>query len=178
MPLVRQCLIVNPNAGSAQQPDLLTAFISLGRLALLPAARPSQATELARQAVAAGCTRIVATGGDGTLNEVLNGLTDRLDDVEVGLIPLGTANDFAREMGIPAVAGEAVAAILGGGRRRIDLARISCCDAQPRVFVNVSAGGFSTLVDEKLDKTQKDWLGSLAYAFSAAKALPELDRKS
>src|SRR6266513_2060535 len=59
---------------------------------------PGDATELARDMVARGVDTVVACGGDGTVNEVLNGITGA--DVALGIIPLGTANDFARQAGI------------------------------------------------------------------------------
>ena len=66
--------------------------------------------ELAREAVAAGVDTVVACGGDGTVNEVLNGLDG--SDVPMGIVPIGTANDFAKQVGIPDDADHAMDVIL------------------------------------------------------------------
>ena len=68
---------------------------------------------------------IVAAGGDGTLNEVVNGLREDASAVVVGLIPLGTGNDFARTLGLPTDVDEAIALLLAGHTRAIDLVRVT-----------------------------------------------------
>ena len=59
------------------------------------------AKAFAREAVRDHCDEIIAAGGDGTLNEVINGIAKRVGDVRIGLIPLGTGNDFARCLNLP-----------------------------------------------------------------------------
>ena len=119
---------------------------------------------------------MIAAGGDGTLNEVLNGLAGGFDRIELGLLPLGTANDFARSVNVPADIGAAAEVLRRGQTRRIDVVRLTTCESpEPRYFINVSAGGFSTKVDEKLEKRTKLWWGALGYALSAVKALPDLE---
>lgn len=115
---------------------------------------------------------IVAAGGDGTLNEVINGLREEGSKVRVGLIPLGTGNDFARTLGLPTDVEEAITVLRAGQTRAIDLVRVTSDEV--RYFVNVSAGGFSGLVDEKLTPEIKKTWGPLAYLRGAAAALPEL----
>ena len=73
----------------------------LGSHTIFESRGPGDATRLARHAAEQEYTRVIAAGGDGTLNEVLNGLSDAFDRVQLGLIPLGTANDFARSAMIP-----------------------------------------------------------------------------
>jgi diacylglycerol kinase (ATP) len=90
----------------------------------------------------------------------------------VGLIPLGTGNDFGRSIGVPVDLEAAIEVIRAGETRAIDLVRVTSDEV--RYFVNVSAGGFSGLVDEKLTPEMKKSWGPLAYLRSAAAAFPEL----
>ncbi|MEY2499045.1 MAG: diacylglycerol kinase, partial [Verrucomicrobiota bacterium] len=130
------------------------------------------AMRLTRTALRKGCNLIVAAGGDGTLNEIVNALGEKHSAVRVGLIPLGTGNDFARTLGLPTDVDEAIDLVRAGRMRKIDLVRVT--SDQVRYFVNVSAGGFSGLVDEKLTPKMKKTWGPLAYLRGAAAALPEL----
>ena len=170
---MKRCVVINPNAGSATK--LQQAVDRLAGYTLLESQGPGDATKLASRALQEGYTRIIAAGGDGTLNEVLNGLAGGFDRVQLGLLPLGTANDFARSAMISDDPMQAVAALNAGKTRRIDVVRLTTCNTpEPHYFINVSAGGFSTLVDQKLDDETKSWWGPLGYALSAVKALPDL----
>src|SRR5439155_6178449 len=89
-------------------------------------AGPGDATKLAREALRGGAQRIVAIGGDGTINEVVNGFFDETGaaiapDASFGLIPFGTGGDFRRTMGIPKEFADAVAVIAANHRRKIDV---------------------------------------------------------
>src|SRR6478752_5069463 len=84
--------------------------------------RPGHLIELARQAVEGGATLLVAVGGDGTLNEVVNGAAG--SDVELATIPLGTGMDFVRTYGIPTKFEDAVAVARDGVARTIDVGRV------------------------------------------------------
>ena len=169
----KQCVIINPNAGSASK--LEGVLTSLGRHTLFESQGPGDATRLAQQAVAQDYSRVIAAGGDGTLNEVLNGISTAFGQVQLGLIPLGTANDFARSAMIPDEPQLAIEVLQIGQSKRVDVVRMTTCTKpEPHYFINVSAGGFSTLVDRKLDDDMKTWWGPLGYALSAVKALPDL----
>jgi diacylglycerol kinase (ATP) len=134
--------------------------------------KPGSAARFASAALRKGFDLVVAAGGDGTLNEVVNGIGENLGDARLGLIPLGTGNDFARTIGVPDDIEAAIDLIVIGETREVDLVRVTSDEV--RYFVNVSAGGFSGLVDEKLTPDMKKTWGPLAYLRGAAAALPEL----
>ncbi|MEY2585814.1 MAG: diacylglycerol kinase [Verrucomicrobiota bacterium] len=166
-------VILNPSAGSAAGlDDIVTRIGRLRGAEIRLTSKPGSAARLAKTALRKGRELIIAAGGDGTLNEVINGIGENLGDAAVGLIPLGTGNDFARTIGVPADIEEAIDLIRAGETRPVDLVRVTS-DAV-RYFVNVSAGGFSGLVNEKLTAEMKKTWGPLAYLRSAAAALPEL----
>src|SRR5690348_8858832 len=95
-----------------------------------------QATMYAADAARRGVDVVVAAGGDGTINEVVNGLDGY--DVPLGIIPVGTANDFARQVGLPPDADHAMDVILQRKPRRLDTASLN-----GRRFLNVSTGGLA-----------------------------------
>jgi diacylglycerol kinase (ATP) len=167
------CIILNPSAGSIGDVDEITA-----RLSQLPGAevrvthRPGSAARFAKTAIKKGRETIIAAGGDGTLNEVINGIGEKLGEARIGLLPLGTGNDFARSIEMPTDLDAAMDVIRAGQTRAVDLVRVTSDEV--RYFVNVSAGGFSGLVNEKLTPEMKQTWGPLAYLRSAAAALPEL----
>ena len=119
-----------------------------------------------------GCERIVAAGGDGTLNEVVNGLRQDATSIVLGLVPLGTGNDFARTLNLPPSVDDAIDLLVAGHTRPIDLVRVTSDEV--RYFLNVSTGGFSGLVDEQLSPEMKKTWGPLSYLRGAAAALPKL----
>src|SRR4051794_13961500 len=98
----KTCVILNPSAGSIRDLDDVTA-----RIGRLPDAeirltnKRGSAARFARTAITKGRETIIAAGGDGTLNEVINGIGESLGAASVGLLPLGTGNDFARSIGMP-----------------------------------------------------------------------------
>ncbi|HEV2805897.1 MAG TPA: diacylglycerol kinase family protein [Chthoniobacterales bacterium] len=166
-------VILNPSAGSAADLDDIVAKISrLRGVDIRLTTKPGSAARFAKTALAKGRRMIIAAGGDGTLNEVINGIGENLGGAAVGLIPLGTGNDFARTIGVPADIEQALELIRAGETRPVDLVRVTSDEV--RYFVNVSAGGFSGLVNEKLTPQMKKTWGPLAYLRSAAAALPDL----
>ena len=167
------CVILNPSAGSVTDLDhLMVQIAQLPDVEICTTTKPGSAARFARTAIKKGSDLIVAAGGDGTLNEVINGVGEDLGAARVGLLPLGTGNDFARTIGVPTDLEAAMEVIRAGETRAIDLVRVTSDEV--RYFVNVSAGGFSGLVDEKLTPEIKKTWGPLAYLRSAAAALPEL----
>jgi diacylglycerol kinase (ATP) len=166
-------VIFNPKAGSAREVAAVVKRIRhLPDIEVRLTDRKGEAVRFTRTAVRKGCEMIVAAGGDGTLNEVVNGIAANGSRVRLGLIPLGTGNDFARTLGLPTDLDEAIALLAAGHTRAIDLVRVT--SDRVRYFVNVSAGGFSGLVDERLTPKMKTTWGPLAYLRCAVAALPQL----
>jgi diacylglycerol kinase (ATP) len=124
-------------------------------------------------AVDDGCEALFVAGGDGTVNEAVNGLASAgrpLDRIAIGVIPLGTGNDFAAALGMPADPVAAIEALLGGREIRVDLG-----DVNGRVFVNTSAGGFIAEVSVAVTPQLKTIAGRIAYLIGGAQALMEFD---
>jgi diacylglycerol kinase (ATP) len=171
--MAKMCFILNPAAGSVTDRNALAErIVSLPDADLKITAKRGEAERFARSAARAGCDLIVAAGGDGTLNEVVNGIGEKTHQARIGLLPLGTGNDFARSLALPTDLDAALEVLRTGRARAVDLVRVT--SDRVRHFVNVSAGGFSAVVDEKLTPEIKETWGPLAYARSAAAALPEL----
>ena len=170
---MRTCVILNPGAGSAGEADTLRqALTRLDDVTLHETAQADDATRLAREAVDQHYDLVVAAGGDGTINEVVNGLSSNWSQARLGVVPLGTGNDFARTIRVPADADAAVDILRAGRTCRAD---VICVESDAtRYFVNVSAGGFSGLVDERLTDEVKAAWGPLAYLRTAVATLPQL----
>jgi diacylglycerol kinase (ATP) len=168
------CVIVNPNAGSVEEVEVLERTVGSSRpgVELCVTRQEGDARRFAREALEAGAGLIVAAGGDGTLNEVVNGLAADFGSARLGLIPLGTGNDFARSINVPADLDAAIGILREGRVRTLDVARATFGDGS-RYFINMAAGGFSGLVSEKADEVKDRW-GPLAYLRAAVGVLPEL----
>ena len=121
----------------------------------------------ARDGATRGVDAVVAVGGDGTINEVVNGLDG--SDVPLGIIPMGTANDFARQAGIPDDPDHAMDVVLRRAPRTIDTAELN-----GRRFLNVSSGGVAAETTAETPAEAKEQLGPLAYAITGVRKLAEL----
>jgi lipid kinase YegS len=126
------------------------------------------ATRFAAEGAAERADAVVAFGGDGTVNEVINGLSG--SDTALGIVPLGTANDFARQAGIPDDTQAAVELILRRKPVRIDTAEMN-----GRRFLNVSTAGVGAEATAETPQDAKESLGPLAYAITGVRKLAGLD---
>jgi diacylglycerol kinase (ATP) len=168
---MRTCVILNPIAGGVKSIDAIQ-----DRLRGLKAERfyvskqPGDAEKFANEA--SDFDLVVSAGGDGTLNEVVNGLARGGCNAALGVLPLGTGNDFARTLEVPPDLETAIEQTMAGKTRAIDLVRVT--SDRIRYFVNVSSGGFSGVVNEKITPEMKRTWGPLAYLRSAAAAFSEL----
>jgi YegS/Rv2252/BmrU family lipid kinase len=130
---------------------------------------PGHATHLARQALDDGYRTIVAVGGDGTVNEVLNGLVEKgsVDpEIALGIIPWGTGADFSRTVGIPRDYAGACRHLLHFKTRPVDLGRITCLREGrevERYFINAAGLGFDSEVAELVNRNPKLLGGTIPY---------------
>lgn len=129
----------------------------------------------AKDATSAGADLILAAGGDGTVNEVVNGILAARAQVErgglptLGIIPIGTANDLASWLGIPEDIDEAIASSLASRAAPVDVA-----SANHRYFLNVSTGGFGAQATVDAPDAIKRTLGTFAYVITGVKEFATL----
>ena len=169
----RPYIIFNPVAGSAGAAEKIAKRLKkLNPIAFRITRRKGDAERWARRARTSKASTVIVAGGDGTLNEAVNGLGMFARRKLIGLIPLGTGNDFARTLGLPALIDDNIDILRAGRTAQIDIVRVK--SKRSRYFVNVSAGGFSGMVDEKITPQIKRSWGPLAYIRGAAAALPHL----
>ena len=135
---------------------------------------PGDARRFAAEA-APDADLVVAAGGDGTINEVVNGLFDGSDACgrmpRLGIVPLGTANDLANGLGIPAGDPEvALAAAVAGVEWCVDVPRVN-----GRCFLNVSTGGFGAEATDETSNELKKVMGPLAYLVTGVRKFVRLE---
>ncbi|MEO5821403.1 MAG: diacylglycerol kinase family protein [Vicinamibacteraceae bacterium] len=166
-------LIVNPASGGETAVDHLPAINARLRTAgdvdIVLTTGDGDAEEAGRRAALDGYEHLFIAGGDGTLNEVLNGVAQvdgALGRIAIGVVPLGTGNDFATALGIPDTPEAAVDALLAGRVAAVDVGRVN-----DRCFLNVSAGGFIADVSDAVGPQLKTVLGKLAYLVGGAQVL-------
>lgn len=154
-------VILNPAARSERAKSAWRRIEKLPNCTVRTTTGPGDALEVAAQAVRDGFKTIVAAGGDGTVNEVVNGLVG--SDVALGILPVGTMNVFAAELGLPGDLEEAWAIIQAGRTRRVDLLR-----ANQQYFVQLAGVGLDAQVVQATSWEAKKNFGPLSYLISAA----------
>lgn len=167
-------LILNPNAGSADAAASLRLAIHAEEgVELCECEAAGHGRELAEDAVEQGYDLVIAAGGDGTVNEVVNGLARDFGVAALGIVPLGTGNDLARTLALPDDPGNAFRVAVHGERRTIDLIRVENADGISYA-ANVCAGGFTGELDEAMTDELKATWGPFSYLIGTMKALPDL----
>jgi diacylglycerol kinase (ATP) len=125
--------------------------------------------ELAAGAAASGATLLVAVGGDGTVNEVVNGLAGA-DGAELAVIPRGTGADFVRTFGIPSDLEDAVRVALDGRARKIDLGRAAYRSWQgsheEAWFANIASAGMSGAIAKRVSESARGRTARAAYLWA------------
>jgi YegS/Rv2252/BmrU family lipid kinase len=173
-------VIFNPAARGEKARRFRHQLDAIGsQCALKATTAPDDARRLAAEAVADGYDLVVAAGGDGTVNEVLNGLGDAPDGLaraRLGVLPLGTVNVFARELEIPLRLERAWEIVRRGRERRIDLPRVEFSTKgvrQNKYFVQLAGAGLDARAIELANWSLKKKTGPLAYVVAGLKALRE-----
>ena len=190
MVLKRITFIVNPNAANGatgrQWPKIrLKAKDRLGSFEVLVTTGPGDATRLTRQAVLSGVDIVVCVGGDGTLNEVINGLMNEKGSLEsnvlLGYIPRGTGCDLAKSLPVPLNLERALDNILSCRNRQIDLGKLTCRDHRDlesyRYFHNVLSLGLGGEVDARVNRTSKVFGGFLSFMWATLISILRFDKK-
>ena len=179
-------LVVNPATGHRRETRSLDAVLAaaeraLGGVEVAYTGRPGHAIEIARAAALAGRDPIVAVGGDGTLNEVVNGVMQAREaapgspPARVGLIGRGTGGDFGRSLDIDHRLDSYLSALASGRERAVDLLRATFTgnDGRParRYVVNVLSAGAGGLVDRYVAGLPRALGGRAAYLLASLRAL-------
>ena len=177
---MRTCVIFNPAARGNKARHFRRHLDEIAsQCALKATAAAGDARRLAAEAVKDGFELIVAAGGDGTVNETLNGIGDVPDGfskARLSVLPLGTVNVFARELKLPLKVTTAWEILQRGREVKIDLPRADfLADGAPRrqYFVQLAGAGLDARAIELTDWSLKKKIGPLAYVVAGLKALRE-----
>ena len=177
---MKATVILNPASGRGRGKKILPTLERLLNASgldfdLLQSERPWHAADLAERAAREGCDAVITAGGDGTANEAINGLmrarADGYDQTALGMLSIGTGNDFAAGVGVPVDLGKAIKAIEQGKCRRIDIGLMKGCDfPDGRYFGNCVGIGFDaagTIQSRKIT-----WVGGmLAYLIAVVQTI-------
>jgi diacylglycerol kinase (ATP) len=170
----RARLIYNPSSGREEMkrklPDILQRLERSGLETSTHATiGEGDAILAAAYAVERGFDVIIAAGGDGTLNEVVNGMAEKSHRPLLGILPLGTTNDFARALAIPRKWEAACDIITQQFSRPIDVGKVN-----QKYFINIAGGGSMTELTYEVPSKMKTMIGQLAYYMKGLEKLPRL----
>jgi len=179
---MKNVVVANPKAAAGRVRSLWDKSreameARLGGIEVRFTSGPGNATELTRRAIAEGANRIIAVGGDGTVNEVVNGFFDESGraarETSLVVYPAGTGGDFARSIGMSGT--DAVLALDEAEERPIDVGRAQFLDHAGknvvRHFVNISSFGSSGLIVDKVNKSTKVLGGRVSFCIGELRGL-------
>jgi len=167
-------MIYNPVSGKAQFKKLLPEILQrLESNGYETSCHATSSHEDTIEATRLACERkfdiVIASGGDGTLNAVVTGLSKFKNPPKLGIIPSGTTNDFARALGISTDVFEALDIIVKNNPIPVDIG-----SAGDRFFVNIAAGGIFTEVSYTTSTKLKAAVGEVAYMLKGVESLPKI----
>ncbi|UOQ84444.1 diacylglycerol kinase [Gracilibacillus salinarum] len=159
----RARIIYNPTSGreafKKELPEVLRRFEEAGyETSAHSTTCEGDAISAARKAVERQFDLIVAAGGDGTINEVIQGMAEQENRPKLAIIPVGTTNDFARALSIPREILKAVDVILENRTRKLDIGKVN-----DHYFMNIAGAGKLTELTYDVPSKLKTMLGQLAY---------------
>jgi diacylglycerol kinase (ATP) len=168
----RARLIYNPSSGREESkrklPDILQRLEQGGiETSCHATTGEGDAAAAAAAAVERGFDIVIAAGGDGTIYEVINGMAEKPVRPKLGIIPLGTTNDFARALGIPKHWEYACDLIVQQQSQSVDV-----CKVNKKYFINIAGGGSLTELTYEVPSKLKTMLGQLAYYMKGLEKLP------
>lgn len=161
--------VVNPVAGKGKTKEIIPLIEDICKkndveYEMVFTSMPNDAINLSKDGINRGFSRIIAVGGDGTLNEVINGVAET--DASFGIIPGGSGNDFIRSLAEKRELEQIIYDNIFGNIKPIDIAR--CND---RYFINVASIGFDSDVVLATKETKKIFSGSTAYIAAVLKTI-------
>lgn len=170
----RARIIYNPTAGrEGVRRHLATILETLERAGYEASAHATtgagDATREAERAVQRRYDLVIAAGGDGTINEVVNGLAEKPFRPLLGVLPMGTSNDFAHAIGVPKNIHKAIALLADGTPKAVDIGKMN-----DRYFINIGGGGILTEVSYEVPSKLKTVFGQFAYYVKGVEKLPGL----
>ncbi|WP_437278381.1 diacylglycerol kinase family protein [Sorangium sp. So ce375] len=181
---MRPLLIVNPRSSGGKTGKLFDEMQApiqrlIGEVDIVRTERPRHAVDLAREAALGGRETVVAVGGDGSINEVVNGLMQARDrgatGTRLGIIGAGTGGDLCRTLKLDRRLDRYCTAIANGAARPVDVGRFSYGTHDGRqaeaFFVNVLSAGMSGLVDQIVSQTTRVLGNTLAYTMASLRGL-------
>jgi YegS/Rv2252/BmrU family lipid kinase len=180
----RPLLVVNPRSGGGKTAEIFSSMQAtieqaLGVADVVFTERTGHAIELAREATTAGRGLVIAVGGDGTFNEVVNGVLEAGggDRTRVGMVGQGTGGDFRKALGIEHRLDRYLDALASGHERKLDIGKLRYKDAdgvaRERYFVNILSAGMGGLVDRYVAEASRALGGTAAYLGASLKALAQ-----
>ncbi|PLT31524.1 diacylglycerol/lipid kinase family protein [Peribacillus deserti] len=168
--MTKAMLIINPSSGKEKAPrykphaaEILNRFHE--KVVVRETLREGDAVRFAKEACLNRYDTVVSMGGDGTINESINGLAEQEYRPKFGLIPMGTVNDFARALNIPLNPEEAINVLMSQTVQSVDIGKIN-----NRYFMNVLAVGAIAEATYNVTPEQKTMLGPFAYFIEGLKA--------
>ncbi|MBK8812967.1 MAG: diacylglycerol kinase family lipid kinase [Acidobacteria bacterium] len=187
-------LIVNPKSASGSTKDRWAEMaadfrVHFGPFQVAFTKSAGDASAIAKRGAEQGRKLIIACGGDGTINEVANGILESGIDVEMGILPSGTGGDFRRSLGISNTERDAARELRNGETKLIDVGRVTFQnfddEAVSRYFLNVSSFGLSAAIIERVKRTNFfNWIpksffrGKTSFAVSTLQEVLDLQFKT
>ncbi len=165
-------LFYNPVSGDKKFPQQLDTFIykfqNAGyEVAIYRSEFNGDITKAVKKIVPDEYSILAVAGGDGTINEMVNGMVEAGIDIPLAIFPVGTANDFANHLNLPKSVADCCDVVLRNNIKEIDIGRVN-----NKYFINVCSGGLFTSVSQSVDLNVKNTLGKLAYYIKGIEQLP------